>query len=401
MQFNFVMSQIRIAGFLLLVVFCACKTSTNPLEGQKLRIITSDPDTANIEQGPITFTLTVLAPSGYGASGAYIDFYDPIEQRARHEGPTPEDGTWQFTDTLPITTGGGAFEFAFIAEDAGAISSDSTRLWIIARDILPWMIDSIEANSWDGDEIEVQWSRPAVDTGTDTIFINPSPDNGSPSFQVEPYPSNKALIFAEVQGTTDTFTVHNAYAASRQIVWATANYNYDLRLYENGDSTDYQNSGLDLEAGEIFPTNYYGDDRSYVDLILATDPSNTASGVTIISASVASLSGFTGGRTTAFYDPVQYIDSGRGSGSNLQELLYPNDLSTYVTGVTPMYEITLPDSSQYSTAFIAVTQDGNYARVSVGPVMHDPTNDNYRFVYLAFSYQRVPGLPYAGRGRKR
>ncbi len=97
-----------------------------------------------------------------------------IEQRARHEGPTPEDGTWQFTDTIPSTLGGGSFEFAFVAEDAGAITSDSLRLWINAKDIRPWVIDSIQANSWSEEQIGVLWSRPAIDSGADTIFVQTS-----------------------------------------------------------------------------------------------------------------------------------------------------------------------------------------------------------------------------------
>ena len=379
---------------LMLAVFAACKSTTNALDGQQLLIITSDRDTTSIQQGPVTFTLTVLQPSGYGVSGAYIDFYDPIEQRARHEGPTPEDGTWQFTDTVSVALGGSNFEFAFVAEGAGAVTSDSLRLWVQTVNVLPWIIDSIEAQSWDGQGIGVQWSRPTIDTGTDTIFVHPA-NGSSPFTQLALYPNNTAFFLIGGDGA-DTITVHNAVVSSKPIVWAPAIYNdYGLELYENGDSDNGENSGLDLAGGEIFQTNYYSGEQIYTDLIVATDPTNTASGISIISPSVASLSGFSGGRVTAFYHPIQYVDNG----TNLRELFYGNDLSTYVKGVTPIYKIPLPDSSQYSTAFIAVTQDGHYAQVSVGPVMHDDLN--YRSVFLAYSYQPITGLPYAGRGRKR
>ena len=142
-----------------------------------------------------------------------------------------------------------------------------------------------------------------------------------------------------------------------------------------------------MEASENYQT--------LADLELVGDNSNTMSGLTIISPSMRSLSGFFAGRTTSLYHPVQFIDSG----NNLLEFYYPNDLSTYVKGVTPVYEIPLPDSSQYSTAFIAVTEDGNYAQVCVGPITHDW--QEHRFVNVAISYQTIAGLPYAGRGRKR
>ena len=376
------MSKSSIVGLLLLVAFCACKsTSTNPLDGQKLRLISSDLDTTSVVSGPVPFTVTVLQPSGYGASGAYIDFYDPIEQRARHEGPTPEDGTWEFTDTIPSTLGGGSFEFAFVAEDAGAITSDSLKLLINAKDIRPWVIDSIQANSWSEKQIGVQWSRPAIDSGADTIFVQTSTGIVIPPF-VEQYPQNAAVIFVSEVGT-DTITVHNAYASSRSIVWAPAYFSSDIDLYPNGDSNYDFNSGLYFAYGNSVSLYANYGFRPLVDLVLATDPSNHNSGYTIVSPSLSSLSGFSGGKTTKLYHPVQYIDSGFG----LQQLYYPSDLFTYVNGVTPIYEIQLPDSNQYSTAFIAVTEEGNYAQVSIGPVMHDW--ENYPFVNVAISYQPV------------
>jgi len=48
--------------------------------------------------------------------------------------------------------------------------------------------------------------------------------------------------------------------------------------------------------------------------------------------------------------------------------------------------------------FIAVTQEGNYALVSVGPVTND--TNNYRYVYVAETYQPTVGLPYAGTNGK-
>src|ERR1035438_10392574 len=98
------MSKWKIGVLLLLAIFCECKsTSTNPEQGQKLRLITSDPDTVYDVNQPVEFTVTVLDGTGYGVSDAYIDFYDPIKKLARHLGPTPEDGQWQFTDTIPTT----------------------------------------------------------------------------------------------------------------------------------------------------------------------------------------------------------------------------------------------------------------------------------------------------------
>ena len=343
--------------------------------------------------GPVTLTLTALQPSGYGASGAYINFYDPIEQRARHEGPTPEDGELQITDTVSALSTSGYFEFAFVAEASGAITSDSLKLCVHEYGLKDWAIDSIEANSQDLGDVGVQWSRPSVDTGTDTIFVSDNFNSRIPVYYAH-YPQSSAVISVQ-EDEVDTIWIHNAITSSQPIVWAPANYYNNIECTENADSDNYENSGLDLTDGESLPMNYYAGYRSQVDLILATDPNNTASGVTINSPSLSSLSGFSGGRTTAFYHPIQYIDNG----SNLQQLFYSNDLSTYVNGVAPVYEIPLPDSSQYSTAFIAVTEDGHYARISVGPVRHAYLN--YRFVYLAFSYQMEPGLPYAGRGRKR
>ena len=135
--------------------------------------------------------------------------------------------------------------------------------------------------------------------------------------------------------------------------------------------------------------------RSLVDLVLITDPSNQMSGFTIVSPSVSSLSGYSGGKTTKLYHPIQFIDSG----TNLHELYYSNDLSTYVNGATPIYEIPLPDSNQYSTAYIAVTEDGHYAQVCFGPITHNW--EGYEYVPVSLSYQSNAGLPYAGRGRKR
>ena len=379
---------------MLLVVFAACKTSTNPLDGQQLRLITSDQDTTQVVSGPVTFTVTVLQPSGYGASGAYIDFYDPIEQRARHEGPTPEDGTWQFTDTIFASNGGGNFEFAFVAESTGAITSDSLKLWISAKDIRLWVIGSIAAYSWDGDEIGIKWSRPAIDTGTDTIFTHPS-QGGSTSFQLARYPNTNALIFVEAQGTTDTIIVHNAYASSQPIVWAPADYNSNIDLYPNSDSNYDNYYGLYFQTQQSVSMNAELGYRSLVDLVLANDPSNRMSGFTIVSPSLSSLRSFSGGKTTKLYHPIQFIDSG----TNLHELYYSNDLSTYVIGATPIYEIPLPDSNQYSTAFIAITEDGHYAQVCIGPITHDW--EGHQYAPVSLSYQPTVGLPYAGRGRKR
>lgn len=378
---------------LTVAVFAACKTTTNPLDGQQLRLISSDLDTTSVVSGPVTITVTVLAPSGYGASGAYIDFYDPIEQRVRHEGPTPEDGTWMFTDTIPVTLGGGLFEFAFVAEAAGAITSDSLRLWVVAKDIRMWAIDSISANSYGEEQIGVQWSRPAIDIGTDTIFVKSSSGLVTSPF-IEQYPANSAVVFVSEVGT-DTITVHNAYASSRPIVWAPAEYHSSIELYSIADSNYYPSSGLYLAEGLTVPRTEYASNRSIADLILANDSSNPMSGFTIISPSLSSLSGYSGGRTTKLYHPIQFIDTV----SNLHELYYSNDLSTYVNGVNPMYEIQLPDSNQYSTAFIAVTADGNYAQVAISPVSTDW--QGHKFVTVAISYQPVVSLPYAGRGRKR
>ncbi len=388
------MSKSNIFVLLMLVVFAVCKsTSTNPLDGQQLRLITSDQDTTSIVSGPVTFTVTVLAPTGYGASGAYIDFYDPIQKRARHEGPTPEDGEWQFTDTIADTLGGGVFEFAFVAEASGTITSDSLRLWIAAKDIRLWVIDSIAADSWGGEQIGVQWSRPPIDSGADTIFVQTSTGLVLPPF-IEQYPANHAVIFVSEVGT-DTITVHNAYASSRPIVWAPADYHTGINLYAINDSNYDEFSGLYFAGGEWVPMNSDAGYRPLADLVLAVDPSNSMSGYTVVSPSLSALTGFSGGRTTRLYHPIQFIDSG----TNLQELYYSNDLSTYINGVTPLYEILLPDSSQYSTAFIAVTEDGNYARVAVSPVTTDW--EGHKYVTTALSYQPTVGLPYAGRGRKR
>ena len=247
------MSKISIIGFLLLAAFCACKTTTNPLDGQQLRLITSDQDTTSIVSGPVTITLTVLEPSGYGASGAYIDFYDPIEQRVRHEGPTPEDGQLQFTDTISASMGGGNFEFAFVAEGAGASTSDSVKLWIAAKDIHLWVIDSIAANSYGEEQIGVQWSRPTVDLGADTIFVRTSSGLTFPPTIVL-NPQNHALIFVSSALGIDTITIHNAYASSQPIAWAPAEYHSDtepnLQLYPNGDSNYFAFWGLDFELGQ-------------------------------------------------------------------------------------------------------------------------------------------------------
>ena len=374
---------------LMLVVFAACKTSTNPLDGQKLQIITSDPDTAMQVFGPFTFTLTVLAPSGYGASGAYIDFYDPIEKRALHEGPTPEDGTWMFTDTIPDTVRGSVFEFAFVAKVPGAINSDSLRLWIATKDIRQWDIDSIAANSWYDQYIGVEWARPVIDSGMDTLFVHTA--GSSVAIILEPFPQ-KSSIISDLQGDVDTIWVHNAYASSKAIVWASANYYYDNELYPNSGANNGIHSALQFSTGQTVSGTSSG-----ADIIIAQDPNNHNSGFTIISPSVSALSGFSGGRTTNFYHIVPYIDTGE----NIQESYYTNDLSTYVNGATPVYEIPLPDSSHYSTRFIAVTEDGHYAQVSIGPVSHDPSDNNIPYANVALSYQPVAGLPYAGRGRKR
>jgi hypothetical protein len=394
------MSKSNIFFLLMLAVFAACKTSTNPLDGQQLRLITSDQDTVSVFTGSVTFTVTALQPSGYGASGAYINFYDPIEQRARHEGPTPEDGTLQFTDSATLSYNGGIFEFAFVAESSGALTSDSLKLWVREIGVGAWAIDSISANSWDFEDIGVKWSRPSFDTGTDTVFVNTQGQSPFPEY-FAPYPQNTAVVPAN-EDVADTITVHNAVASSQPVAWMPATYyGYEISghspitLYESADSVNYVPTGLELSDEEAFPMNYVDNYRSYPDLVVVTDPSNTASGVTIVSPSLTALSGFSGGRTTAFYHPVHYIDSG----TNLHELYFSNNLGTYVNGVAPLYEIPLPDSSQYSTAFIVITESGNYALVSVGPVMHD--ENNYRFVYLAESYQDAANHPYAGRGRKR
>jgi hypothetical protein len=398
------MSKTNIFFLLLLAVFCACKTSTNPLDGQQLRLITSDPDTVSVFTGQVTFTVTALQPSGYGASGAYIDFYDPIEQRARHEGPMPDDGELQFTDTVSASSTGSFLEFAFVAEYPGAITSDSLKLWVHEYDIQDLRIDSVEVNSWDYEDIGIQWLRPALDTGTDTVFISPQGQGGPFPSYIAPYPQSTVVVSAN-EGIADTITIHNAIASSRPVVWAPAYYygyqesgHNPIQLYEAADSVNNGNTGIVLSEGYSAPINYfynYNFAVESVDMIMVSVPSNHTSGVTIISPSISSMSGFSGGRTTAFYDIMQYIDSG----TDLHELYFSQNLSTYVIGAIPTYEIPLPDSSQYSTAFIAVTQDGNYALVAVGPVTHD--NNNYRYVYVAETYQPTVGLPYAGRGRKR
>jgi hypothetical protein len=388
------MSKCSISLLLLLAMFAACKTtSTNPIEGQQLRLITSDQDTTQIVSGPVTFTLTALQPTGYGASGAYIDFYDPIEKRARHEGPTPEDGEWQFTDTIPAALGGGVFEYAFAAVESGAITSDSLRLWVSAKDVHLWVIDSIAANSMGEEHIGIQWSRPPIDSGTDTILVQTSSGLVLTPF-IEPYPANNAEIFVSEVGT-DTITVHNAYASSPSIVWAPANYYSGMEIYSIQDSSYDEFSAIYFAAGEAIPMNADDGYRPDADLVLVKDPSNQMSGLTMVSPSVSALTGFLGGRTTKLYAPIPFIDSG----SNLLELYYSADLSTYINGVTPVYQIPLPDSSQYSTAFIAVTEDGNYARVAVSPVTTDW--EGHKYVTVALSYQPIVGLPYAGRGRKR
>ncbi len=385
------MSKTKIFGLLLLMALWACKSSsTNPTTGQKLRLISSDLDTTFLVYGPVTFTVTVLAPSGYGASGAYIDFYDPIQQRARHEGPTPEDGTWQFTDTI-VAGDGGNFEFAFVTDGPNDITSDSLRLWVHAKDIRLWIIDSIRANSWSTGEIGVQWLRPSIDSGVDTIVVHPS--IGAVFTQLAPYPQNKAVAFVQ-NGSVDTITIHNAFASSKPIIWASAVYSSFIQLYSNMD-TSYPYCGLLLSDQSPVPMNPSSNYRTLADLELVADNSNQMSGFTIISPSLSSLSGFSGGKTTRIYHPVQFIDTG----FNLQELYYTNDLSTYINGVTPVYEIPLPDSSKYSTAFIAVTEDGNYAQVCISPVTRDWQGT--RMVTAALSYQTQAGLPYAGRGRKR
>ncbi len=388
------MSKFTICCLLTLAIFCACRTSTNPLEGQQLRLITSDLDTTTIVSGPVTITVTVLTPSGYGASGAYIDFYDPIEQHTRHEGPTPEDGTWQITDTISASMGGGLFEFAFIAESSGAITSDSVKLWVAAKDIRLWVIDSIAANSYGEEQIGVQWSRPAIDMGADTIFVQTSSGLVISPF-IEQYPANNAVIFVPEVGT-DTITVHNQYASSRSIVWAPANYYSNIELYSNHDSSYYPFWGLDFELGESVGMSVSAGYQSLVDLALVTDPSNQMSGLTIVSPSLSSLIGFSGGKMTKLYHPVQFIDT---SENNLQGIYYSNDLSTYVNGVAPIYEVQLPDSNQYSTAFIAVTEDNHYAQVAISPITIDW--NGHKYVTVAIAYQPTAGIPYAGRGRKR
>jgi len=211
------------------------------------------------------------------------------------------------------------------------------------------------------------------------------------------YPQNSAVIPVS-NFVADTITVHNAVTSSRPIVWASAvfyGYHFSghnpIQMYEIADTVNYVETGIVLYEGYSEPMNYfYGNSRNSADIVLAKDPANAMSGVTIISPSLSSLSGFSGGKTTSFYHPVQYIDSG----TDLHQLYFSNDLSTYVNGATPLSQIPLPDSSQYSTVFIAVTQGGNYALVSVGPVMHD--TNNYRYVYVAETYQPTAGLPYAG-----
>ncbi len=395
------MSKTNIFFLLLLAGFCACKTSTNPLDGQQLRLITSDPDTVSVFSGPVTFTLTVLQPSGYGASGAYINFYDPIEQRSRHEGPMPEDGELQITDTVSESSAGSYFEFAFVAEASGAITSDSVKLCVHQYGLKDWAIDSIEANSQDLGDVGVQWSRPSADTGTDTIFVRNEYSSQIPVYFAR-YPQNSAVISVS-EDEADTIWVHNAVTSSQPIVWASANaYGFQpsgedpFVLFEDADTVNYGNTGIVLSQGYSAPTNYFDNYYFAVDIMLAADPNNHNSGVTIISPSTSSMSGFPNGRKTAFYHVIQYIDNG----SNLRQLYFSQDLSTYVKGVTPMNEIPLPDSSQYSTAFIAVTQDSNYALVSVGPVTHELIY-GYRYVSTTAMYQPDIVLPYAGRGRKR
>ncbi len=137
--------------------------------------------------------------------------------------------------------------------------------------------------------------------------------------------------------------------------------------------------------------------RSLVDLVLVTDPNNHNSGFTIVSPSLSTQRIF--GREDDQFLPSRSVHRFWLWSSAI--ILDPSWIFLcHVNGVTPVYEIPLPDSfPQYSTAFIAVTEEGNYAEVSIGPVMHDW--ENYPFVNVAISYQPVVGLPYAGRGRKR
>ncbi|HEY3874486.1 MAG TPA: hypothetical protein VGM92_03340, partial [Candidatus Kapabacteria bacterium] len=352
-------------AFLALAFFASCKTSTNPEQGQTLHLISSNQDTSSVASGPVEFTLTVLDRSNYGVGGAYIDFYDPIQLRQRHEGPTPADGTISIFDTIAASSGGGSFAFSFVATYSGATSSTALEKWVQSVDIRPWAIDSLGVNSYSWGEIGVQWKRPAEDMGTDTVIV--LMESSLETF-LAPYPQN-SLVFTSEAGLVDSISVHNLYNSSRTLAWAATETYQDINLYERGDSNYDSYSGFLLSDGEVLPVTSTDGDGTLVDLILATDPANGGSGASLISPSMSSLTGIFGGKVTRLYHPVQFIDSTGGLG--LRELYYTEDISQIIKNESPTFSIPLPDSSKYSTAFIVVTQDKHYAQVCVRPVTHD------------------------------
>ena len=352
-----------------------------------MSILNYDADTTILYRGMLHYNFVVLDGNGYGVGGAYVDFYDPIQKRQRHEGPTPKTGTIGIGDSIPVGGTGGAFEFDFVATHDG-LSSPVLHKWLHIMDVHAYAIDSVGVASWGSQTIFVQWSRPASDSGIDTVTATMG---DTQIVGMEPYPINYLSLNLPEVGEWQ-IVVSNAYTNSKPIKWAPAEQFFAIRLYEVGDSIPGDYSGLQLSSGTTLPTSAGGGSQALVDVMLAKDPASPT-GLSVISPSLSALSGFTG-RLSFLSAAKPIIDAGSG----LTDILNYHDLSGEVSASHHQSSVPLPDSSSYSTMITALTADGNYARILIGPVTHDW--NNLRYVNVGVSYQTVPNLPYAGRGRR-
>jgi hypothetical protein len=253
---------------------------------------------------------------------------------------------------------------------------------------------NVMLNTTSENSITARWTRSSDDNGTDTVVV------------IEPNGTEHiAKVFAGTTigtvGGLSTGKLYKVQVASQggrspAIEWATAIQTRNITLYETVGSLQTQPNGVALSynGGKAQALSINDPDSLKIDLVLATDPTADAAGLSLQGANVIG-SQIPTGKSAQFSDTVFIVEGG------LAADFYPSGFSSRITAKRYFDQF---NSKGGSAIVLVKTMEGNYARIEVIPQADGKLFrmvGSVKAIDLVVSYQPLVGKAYASRPIKK
>jgi hypothetical protein len=254
---------------------------------------------------------------------------------------------------------------------------------------------SIMALSKNSTTVSIEWTRASDDNTPDTVIAM----NGSTvaSSAISGSTDTKWDVTGLTEGTAYVFSVHSTGGSSPTITWMTAERTSTVSIYETGDPSSSDPSGLVLASATNGGTQAISLSGALnADLVLGSFVDNTLpSGISLVAGNVHNVAW----SDTKINGRGDYILGGLDN--NYRATDYTNDMDTATLNA---YDI--PNDAVYNTkgsrVLIVKTADTHLALVEVVPdpstgLLYRTNATGYKYVVVNVSYQAVVNTPYAGR----